>query len=270
MFNQRLTPIFLSTVLLLAACKPAVNFFAFHANDSYILPADALPPETKEVFFEADDGVRLQALFLKNPSSDIVIIFFHGNAGNIYHRLDDYQLLRQLGTSVFALSYRGYAKSEGSPSETGINLDGKAAFKYVTKTLGYIPPQVFVFGRSIRSTVAADVAQGKNIAGLILISPLSTGRDQADAMGLGFAASLAGVAFNNETKIKRLKAPLLIIHGNRDTLIPIAMGRKILDAAHGDKTFIEIDGAGHNDISGRFKGYYWPPIAEFIGSEMQN
>ncbi len=256
--------VFLCSCLWLAACNPLVNFFAFHPNDSYVLATEDLPPDTREVFLKTGDGIRIQALFLNNPSTDFVTIFFHGNAGNIYHRLDDLWQLRRLGTSVLAVSYRGYAKSEGSPSEAGIYRDGKAAFDYVTRELNIAPSRIFIFGRSIGSTVATHLAQNKDIAGLILASPLTNGRDMASAMGLGFIDTLVGNAFENDKKINNVKAPLLVIHGNRDTLIPIHMGRKIFDAASGQKVFHEIKGAGHNDLTQRFARSYWKAVVEFL------
>ncbi len=267
---RHLCPFLLCACLLLTACIPLVNFLTFHPDDSYILPSEALPSGTEEVFFEAEDGVRIQALHLHNPSSDIITIFFHGNAGNIYHRLNDYQRLRRLGASVFAVSYRGYAKSEGSPSEAGIYRDGKVAFDYVAKVMGFLPSRIFIFGRSIGSTVATDLAQDKDIAGLILVSPLSSARDQASAMGLGFATPLAGKAFENDKKINRLKAPLLVIHGTRDQTVPIGMGRKVFDAAISQKSFHEIEGAGHNNLSNRFADSYWTTISVFLKQSSKN
>ncbi len=254
----------LCTCLSQVACNPLVNSFAFHPDDTYVVPTDALPAETREVYFDTEDGVHIQALHLRNPSSETITIFFHGNAGNIFHRLADFQRLRKLGTSVLAVSYRGYAKSEGSPSEAGIYSDAKAAFKYVTGPLGYPPSRIFVLGRSIGSTAAADLAQDKAIAGLILVSPLSSAKEQAEAMGLGFATSLVGNAFDNMGKMSRLKAPLLVIHGTRDEVIPIAMGRTVHAVAPGEKFFHPINGAGHNDLSGKFAREYWGIILAFF------
>jgi uncharacterized protein len=252
---------------LLASCKPLVNHYTFHPDTSYILPQEALPLGAEEIFFEAEDGVRIQALKFHNPSSDSITIYFHGNAGNLYYRLEDYQRLRRLGTSVFAVSYRGYAKSEGTPSEAGIYRDGKAAFDYVTQVLGISPSRIFLFGRSIGSVVATDLAQDKDIAGLILVSPLSNARDQAAAMGLGFVASFVGNTFENDSKIKRLIAPLVVIHGTQDKVIPIGMGRKVFDAATSQKSFYGIQEAGHNNISRQFADRYWPIVSKFINQK---
>lgn len=249
---------------LLAACNPVVNFFAFHANSSYILAPESLPPATEEVFFEADDRVRLQALLLRHPSSRFLTLYFHGNAGNVYHRLDDFERLRGAGTNVLGLSYRGYAKSRGSPSEAGIYRDGRAAFEYATRVLGFPPQRIFLFGRSLGSAVAIDLAQDRGLAGLILVSPLSSGREQASAMGLGLAKPLAGTAFDNMAKIKRVSGPLLIVHGARDRIVPITMGRRLFEAAPGEKAFHEIEAAGHNDLSSRFRDRYWAPIYDYV------
>ena len=261
---RHLCPFLLCAFLLLTACRSLIDFLAFHPDDSYILPPEALPSGTEEIFLKAEDGVRIQALHFPDPSSDTITIYFHGNAGNVYHRLDEYRRLRRSGTSVFAVSYRGYAKSGGSPSEAGIYRDGKAAFDYVTKEMGFPPSRVFIFGRSIGSTVATDLAQDKGIAGLILVSPLSSASDLAADMGVEFASMLVVKAFENDKKIKRLKAPLLVIHGNRDGTIPIGLGRKVFDAAISQKFFHEIEGAGHNNLSSRFHESYWKAVSVFL------
>jgi len=252
------------------ACIPLTNFFAFHPDGSYILQSETLPKDTEEIFLETEDGVRIQAMHLRDPSSDTITIYFHGNAGNIYHRLDEYRHLRRLGTNVFAVSYRGYAKSEGSPSEAGIYMDGRAVFEYAVKVMGFPPSRIFLLGRSIGSTVATELAQGKGIAGLILVSPLSSARDQASVMGLGFAASLVGSAFENDRKIKRLKAPLLVIHGTQDQIVPISLGRKVFDGASSPKIFHEIQGAGHNNLSNWFAKSYWKTISVFLDQFSKN
>lgn len=250
--------------LLLAACNPVVNFFAFHPDSSTAVPPDRLPPETEEVFFQASDGVRLQALALRHPDARRLTIYFHGNAGNVYHRLGDLQRLRQLGTNVLALSYRGYGRSEGSPDEAGLYRDAVAAYAHAAGAMGFAPGQIILFGRSLGSTTATDLAQDKNLAGVILISPLSSAADQAEAMGLGFASTLAGDAFDNVAKIARLKAPLLVLHGTNDRVVPLSMGRKLYAAAPGEKRLEIIEGAGHNNLSSTYAQSYWAAVAAFL------
>ena len=260
----RLAILFLCIGLVVSACNPVVNFFSFHPDPRYEVPPDRFPADTEDVFFEASDGVRLHALHLHHSAADTATVYFHGNAGNVYHRLRDLRHLRDIGTSVLALSYRGYGKSDGSPDEAGLYRDAEAAYAYATKTLGYQPSRIFLLGRSLGSTTATELAQGKALAGVILISPLSSAADQAGAMGLGFAAGLAGKAFDNVSKITRLEAPLLIVHGTFDQVIPIAMGRKVYEAAPGDKTFRTFEGVGHNNLSSQFAGQYWQAISAFI------
>ena len=258
------------TCLFLWACKPLLNLVAFHPNSDYILDGESLPPNTSEVFLTTDDRVSVQALYLKKPSSKFVTIFFHGNAGNIYHRINDLQTLRQLGTNVLALSYRGYAKSEGSPTEPGIYLDGKAAFDYLTQKLHIPPHKIFLFGRSIGANVAINLAQQKSIAGLILVSPMTNGHEMATKMGLGLTIPLINNTFENVKKIKQVKTSLLIIHGDQDAVIPISMGQTLFETAKPPKIFQKISGAGHNDLTRRFADKYWTAIAKFFGIVAQS
>lgn len=260
----RLVALILCVSVPIAACKPVVNHFAFHPDKKHNIPADRFPPDTKDVFFEASDGIRLHALHLSHPTAQTLTIYFHGNAGNVYHRLRGLQRLREIGTSVLALSYRGYGKSGGSPDEEGLYRDADAAYAYATKALGYEPPRIFLFGRSLGSTTAVELAKGKALAGVILISPLSNAAEQAEAMGLGFATGLAGDAFDNVSKITKLKAPLLIVHGTRDRVIPITMGQKVYERAPSEKKFHTIEGASHNDLSSRFAKVYWEAITAFM------
>ena len=264
MIDLRVIPLCLSALLALSACKPVVEFFAFHPDRTYAVPAESLPAGTEDLFLETEDGVRIQALHLRHPSSKILTIYFHGNAGNVYHRLPDLQRLRSFGSSVLAVGYRGYGKSEGSPSEPGIYGDARAAFAYATGPLGYPPSRIVLLGRSIGSTAATDLAQGKDLGGLILVSPLTSGREQASAMGMGFAAPIAGDAFDNLRKIGNVAAPLLVVHGTADHIIPVAMGKKIAAAAPGAVELHLIEGAGHNDLSSRHAARYWKPIAAFL------
>ncbi|PPR79172.1 MAG: Multifunctional-autoprocessing repeats-in-toxin [Alphaproteobacteria bacterium MarineAlpha3_Bin5] len=249
---------------LVSACNPVITFLSFHPDDRYIIPQTLLPKGMEEVFIETKDGVTIQALYLPHPSSKRFTIYFHGNAGNIYHRIHDYEKLHKLGTSILAVSYRGYAKSEGYPSESGIYLDGKAAFDFVKNIIKVSEKNIYILGRSIGTTVAVDLAQDTDIGGLILISPLSSGQDQASFMGLGFAAQLATNAFQNEKKVRRLKAPLLVIHGNQDKIIPIDFGLKVFKAATSVRFFYEVKGGGHNNLTSKFGDQVFSAVSDFF------
>ena len=108
-----------------------VNFFAFYPHAGNQVEARLIDPTIQEVFFDSSDGVKLQAFFVPRPESDRVVLFLHGNAGNASHRLKDAVQLANVGTNVLLLSYRGYGKSEGSPSEKGVYIDGRSALQYI-------------------------------------------------------------------------------------------------------------------------------------------
>lgn len=262
-------PVWLLTILImpvtvLTGCDAVINYFAFHPDSENVMVTDQLPVGVEEFSIITEDGVKLQGLYLPRAESDSVLIYFHGNAGNVFHRIPDLLRFRQAGVSVVGAGYRGYGNSEGSPDESGIYRDGEAVYRYVVEELGYPESRIIVFGRSIGTAVALHVAHQHTIGGLILVTPLTTGKAQAEASGLGIIASIAGNSFDNVARIKQVSAPLLVIHGTEDRVIPFSMGREIYDSAMGNKQFVKIKGAGHNNLQSSYGAYYWPPMVDFI------
>ena len=260
----------LTIILLLLAsttlvgCNQLVNKFAFHPDSENILLEHELPPGVEELVLVSKEGLETTSLFLPSAQSEKLVIYFHGNAGNVYHRIPSLMQLQSAGVNVIGVGYRGYGKSQGRPSEEGVYQDGKAIFEYATSELGFAQQDIFILGRSIGTTVAVETAQHKSIGGLILVTPLTSGRDQAKQSGLSSISSLAGDAFDNIGKIANLETPLLVIHGTRDGVIPYGMGLEIYEAALVEKDFVTIDGAGHNNLHDEYARQYWLPILNFI------
>ena len=250
----------------LLGCEEIVNQYAFYPDTKNVLPAEKLPPDVDEVFFKTSDNQTLQAYLVRNLRSNLLLIYFHGNAGNISHRLPAIIRLRDCGATVLAVSYRGYGKSSGTPCEKGIYLDGDAAFAYATQTLGFSMGDIIILGRSIGTTVAVNVSKHKDIAGLILVTPITSGRAQAKAQGFGVFSFVAGKAFDNLSKISSVTCPLLIIHGTRDEVLSYSMGKAIFEAANTEKQFVTIAGGGHNNLSYVNPKKYWGAIKEFISA----
>lgn len=248
----------------LSGCKVVVNTFAFHPDTRRLPAREQLPAGVQELFIEADDQVKIQSYFISNEKSDKILVYFHGNAGNICSRLPDLLQLHDFGLNVLGVSYRGYGKSHGKPSEEGIYLDGKAALNFATRDLGFPLHKVIIFGRSIGTAVAVNTAQDVNIYGLVLVTPLTSGRAHAEAGGLSLFSFLAGNSFNNISKISNIKCPLLIIHGTKDRVIPIEMGEEIYKKASMKKQFVKVEGAGHNNLSTLYKNKYWPPVRQWV------
>jgi len=247
-----------------SGCSGLVNKFAFYPDTQNIIPEEDLPDSIEEIFLTTTDKIDLQAYLVRNPDSDRILIFFHGNAGNISHRVSDILNLKKFGVNVLAVSYRGYGKSKGKPSEKGIYRDGEAAFIFAKEDLGFHSDNIIIFGRSIGTTVAVNVSQNRTIQGLILITPLTSGKAVAKESGFGVLSFLAGDSFNNLSKISNISCPTLIIHGTHDKVIPFSMAREIFSNISVEKHLVVIDGAGHNDLSQSDPKKYWGQIFKFI------
>ena len=222
--------------------------------------------EYEDVFFAAADGTKLHGWYLPGEAGKPMVIFCHGNAGNISHRVDNLRLLRELGLGVFIFDYRGYGQSEGQASEEGTYSDMRGAIDWL-KERGWATDQLIYFGRSVGAGVALQLAVEQPPAGVVLESPFTSIR----AMGrhhYPLLWQLAGWAldarYDNHAKIGQLKAPLLVFHGDRDNIVPHRMGKELFEQAPQPKTFYSIPRAGHNntyDVGGEA---YWQQWKSFI------
>lgn len=202
----------------------------------------------EQVHFTAADGVKLAGWFV--PAADkakFTILFFHGNAGNISHRLDTIKLYHRLGFNVFIIDYRGYGQSEGRPSEAGSYLDAEAAWHYLVEDRQVRPEQIIIVGRSLGGGVAAWLAQHYPAGALVLESTFTSIPDMA-AYQYPYlpVRPLARVRYNTLARVSTLALPLLIVHSPHDEVIPYNHGRQLFEAAPEPKQFLETQG-GHND-----------------------
>ena len=241
------------------------NFFVFFPQSSFDLTPDDLHLNYRHVYLNTDDGERLHGWFFPLNKESPVILFCHGNAGNISHRLDNIRLLLGQKLQVFIFDYRGYGKSNGSPSEKGIYLDGIAAYDYLIQKEHISPKNIILFGRSLGAAVAIEVALKKNAGALIIESAFTSTKDMAKNMLLfKLLSPLLPPNYNNLRKIAHVNVPKLIIHGKADKLVPFSMGRRLFEASAPPKYFYRIQGSGHNDtyIIGGEK--YFEIITDFI------
>lgn len=204
--------------------------------------------EFQDVTFRASDGVMLHGWFVPGPG-EVTWLWFHGNAGNISHRLDNIALLhRRLGVSLFIFDYRGYGRSEGSPSEKGLYKDAEAALAYLRTRSDIDQGKLVLFGRSLGCAVAVETATRNQPYAVILESPFTSSSAMAKRLypflPLRF---LITNRFDSASKIARVHAPLMVVHGSDDRTVPIEVGRELFDAAGELKRFYVIEGADHND-----------------------
>ncbi len=221
--------------------------------------------DASEIWLDTEDGVRIHGFFLPGPPGvDRAILFLHGNAGNASHRLPNAAELARLGCDVLLLDYRGYGRSQGTPSEEGVYRDARAGLAYLKEERGLREERVLLFGRSLGGAVAVDLAKGRALAGVIVESTFTSLADMGRAVLGPVGALLARSGFDSLTKIRALRAPLLSFHGDRDEIVPFELGRRLFEQAPEPKAFEVIPGAGHNDtleVGGRA---YFERIARFV------
>jgi len=209
-------------------------------------PADlGLPYE--EVSFETDDGVTLSGWFVPAGKDADVVLLFHGNAGNISHRLDMLAFLHGLDLSVLLIDYRGYGNSRGTPSEKGTYLDAEAAWRFLTRRRGIDPERIVLYGRSLGGAIAARLAVGRSPRGLVVDSGFTSAPDLAAGIYPVFPARrLCRFEYDTLGSIRQVACPILVVHSREDSMVPFEHGRRLFEAAPGRKHFVETTG-GHND-----------------------
>ena len=220
---------------------------------------DATPREIglefEDVHIDTADGERLHGWFVPaSPNSESgprgVLLFFHGNAGNISHRLESIEIFHRLGLDVLIVDYRGYGQSTGRPSEGGTYRDARAAWDHLVDGRGIAPDRIVVFGRSLGGAVGAWLASqlpsDAAPAAVIVESSFTSGVDMARRLYPVYPARLlTRLKYPVRDYVARLSAPLLVVHSHDDEIVPFAMGRALYDAAPGPKTFLELRG-DHN------------------------
>lgn len=202
----------------------------------------------QDIWFQSLDGTRLFGWYVESSGSTGVMLWCHGNAGNIIHRLDNLAELYRVGISVFLFDYRGYGRSSGKPSEDGLYQDALAAYAYLTDTRRMASERIVLFGRSLGAAVAGFVASRRPAAGLILESPFPSIKVLAKSQSFGLPAHwLLQSRYDLVERLKDIRVPILVVHGDRDTVVPIELGRQVFDAANPPKSFFIVEGADHND-----------------------
>lgn len=198
------------------------------------------------VTLTTDDGIALQGWFLPIDNPRATLLFFHGNAGNISHRLDSLQLFHELGLAVFILDYRGYGESKGEITEAGLYQDAQAAWRYLSETRGIPSDEILLFGRSLGGAVAAYLAERYPAMGLVLESTFTSLPDMAAELYPWLPArSLARFQYDTRNRLSKIEMPLLVIHSKEDDIIPYSHGRELFDLAKEPKRFLHLNG-GHN------------------------
>jgi fermentation-respiration switch protein FrsA (DUF1100 family) len=197
------------------------------------------------IHLKTEDGESLVAWSIPPATDRPLILYFHGNAGGLDLRVERFRAMAKAGMGVLAIEYRGYGASTGSPSERGLKLDGEATYAAAIRS-GVKPERIVAFGESLGSGVAVALAARNKVGALVLDSPYSSIADVA-AAAYWFVPVRALVRdpFRNDLLIRQVKAPMLVVHGTKDPVVPIRFGERLFALANPPKAFWRVEGAGH-------------------------
>jgi uncharacterized protein len=271
--RERLIASFVAVAFVVLTLFLALRWFE-HAVSFHPVRYDAKqgwkqPTEATDVWLTTSDGLKLHGWFFATDKAPAIatIIFFHGNGGNISNVGWVGQRLSSRGFNVLLLDYRGYGRSEGDvDGEQGLYADADAGYQYVTQTLGVAPESVVLYGQSLGTAVAADLASRRQCAAIILESGFSSASDLAATVlpllprRLHF---LSRNRFESARKLARVNCPVLITHGDPDDTIPAEHGQRLFAAANEPKKLLVFPGAGHNVFGSQGSGYL-DMIADFV------
>src|SRR5262245_43273762 len=251
--------------VFLSACR-FEDRFIFHPYPQVEQTPAHVRLDFEDVYFTTDDGVQLNGWFVPYPQAQATWLWFHGNAGNIGHRVDNIRLLHdKVGINVFIFDYRGYGRSQGTVSEEGTYRDGAAALRYLLSRKDVDSKGLIFFGRSLGAAVAAELALEYPCRALILETPFSSiAKMAAVAFPLLPIKGLLRTRYDTEEKVRRIKCPLLVIHGDQDDIVPYSQGKEVFAAAAEPKQFYTIRGARHNDTYIVGGDAYFSALKNFI------
>ena len=240
----------------------------FPSRQLHTTPAE-VGLEYSDVYLTTEDGIRIHSWHVPGKSNT-TLLWLHGNAGNISHRVNNIAALNRLtGLGVLIVDYRGYGLSEGSPSEPGLYADAEAGFDYLESELGLDPVEdIVLFGRSLGVGVAAETATRHAVRCVILESGFTSTIDMARATRPEWLVRalmpFVGARYDTLSKIGNIKSPVMIVHGDRDDIVPFHMAEQLFEAARDPKRFHAVRGAMHNDVYKRGGAAYFNALSEFI------
>lgn len=220
-----------------------------------------------DIYFETEDGVKINGWFIPNKNAEYTLLFLHGNAGNISHRLEKLKILWELGLNIFIIDYRGYGKSDSRPSERGLYKDACAAYSYIVARRHINTNQIILYGESLGSAVAVDLASKTKVKAVILEGAFSSGRDFGEKIYPFLPRYVFADKYNSLNKIKAVTAPKLFIHSIDDEILPFGLAKKLYNKADIPKKFTELRG-GHNTAFLESREEYISAISKFLNNDI--
>ncbi|MCF7917052.1 MAG: alpha/beta hydrolase [Candidatus Omnitrophica bacterium] len=262
---------FLKFFLLLSVIFLGFFFFTkILQKNNIFFPVDEIGATPKDfnlsfqdIYFKTEDGIKLNGWFVPNKNAYFTLLFFHGNGGNISHRLHKISQLQKLGLNIFLIDYRGYGRSQGKPSVSGVYKDAQASLDYLIKEKNIKPDNIILYGESLGTNLAIELAASNKVGGLILEGAFSSGLDMAKTIYPFIPRIFLPDIFRSSEQIVKVEEPKLFIHSQVDEIVPISLARKLYQLAPEPKQFLEIIG-GHNTAYIDAEEKYLASIDDFI------
>jgi abhydrolase domain-containing protein 17 len=245
-------------IALVALFYVISNSMLFHPPHSIATLND---PSANTIILNSASGSKLAGLYLPRKDTKYTMLFSHGNAEDLYSTRPLLDAFHTLGYSVFSYDYEGYGASEGSPNETNTYQAINAAYDYLVNTLKIPPNEIVLYGRSLGAAPTIDLAVRVPVGGVILESPFISAYRTVTQIPL-----LPFDKFQNIRKVSRIKAPVLVLQGTQDDVVPFWQGKKIYSEIRSRKHAFWVEGAHHNDIVQVAKKTYWNTIKQFINT----
>lgn len=233
--------------LVVLGASALQQFLIYHPDRHRVAPGEVGLSDVVEREIATPDGNTVLAWWSPPAPGRPTVLYFHGNAGALADRAGRIRRFQDAGVGLFMMTYRGYGGSTGKPTERENVADGKRAFDKLVDE-GFDAGAIFIFGESLGTGVAVQVAAKRRAAGLILDAPYTSMLDLAH---LHYPYLPAGTflrdRYDTMRHIKKVNMPLLVVHGGRDAVIPLSMGQAVYEAALGEKELVKVEGAGHLD-----------------------
>ena len=241
----------LQTITVLSLIYLSILFFIFffqrnllyHPNENNYF-GDKLNVNIKKVLIKTSDNIELLSWFHEKDLKKFkTIVYFHGNAGKLENRIHKLNHFKDMDVNFLIISWRGFSENNGTPSEEGLYIDGNSAIEWL-KNIGLVEENIIIYGESLGTGVATQIAQNKNFAGLILETPFTSMVDAAKNIYPYIPVDLLlKDRYENDKKIKNINIPILVMHGEADQIVPFRMGKKIYEIANNPKYsyFTEYD-----------------------------
>jgi fermentation-respiration switch protein FrsA (DUF1100 family) len=255
---------------------PAKYPEGFWAVENISAREGELIPKIEDCRFTTSDGVSLHGWYcaphrkvgggLAPVPADMILLWFHGNAGNLSHRYDMIRMLMKIPVNIFIIDYRGYGKSEGAPSEQGLYTDARAAWDYLTGERAIPPERIIIFGKSLGGAPAVDLASKVEAAGLIVQSSFTSASEMAAAILPIYPRFFLHTKMDSKRKIAGVGYPKLFIHSRADEVVPYELGRRLFEAAPEPRQFYEVARAPHNSTYIVGGEEYLEALRNFINS----